>query len=285
MNDSSSCLPKINWAPILYHLKHGQLVPFLGAGASLGFNGSPGLPTSGELSEILADECSYPGCDRRDLLRVSQYFALTISELHLRKTIHEKLSVPDVKPGRMHQILAGLPIKTVLTTNYDNLMERAFCPDKDPVKVIYKRGGDAQEIKIDPTVECPLVYKLHGSLEDIDSMVITENDYIDFLIRLINGDPKVPNFIKNVFQFCSILFIGYGLRDWNIRVLLKYLRKESVPCFAVQRDPLADTEPVAANEWENSIIYWQNEKIAIYNCDALTFVTELDRKWKEAGHV
>lgn len=284
MTNSNDVLSKVKWEPILYHLHRQQLVPFLGAGASMGFNGSPGLPTSGELAQSLASECGYPGGDRTDLMRVAQYFALTISEYHLRRFVHEKLTIETVKPGKMHQILAGWPIKIVLTTNYDNLMERAFCPEKDPVKAIYSRKGENKEI-IEPTLKCPLVYKLHGSLDDPDSMVITENDYIDFLISLLNNDAGVPSLIKNVFKDYSILFIGYGLRDWNIRVLLKYLRTEPIPSFAIQRDLQADKEPTAAGEWDNSVIYWQDQKITIYNCDALTFVTELDRRLKEASHV
>ena len=41
----------INWSGVLFNLKKQKLVPFLGAGASLGFNGKEGLPTAGELAK------------------------------------------------------------------------------------------------------------------------------------------------------------------------------------------------------------------------------------------
>ena len=275
-------LENINWPAILLHLKKQKLVPFLGAGASLVSNGTAGLPGGGKLAESLAKECNYPGMDKDDFLRVSQYYALTIGEMPLRESVNEKLSLPDVKPGEVHNILAGWPIEVVLTTNFDNLMERAFSMNgKDPSKAIYNRLGDQEQIKIAPTVHVPLVYKLHGSLEDIDSMVMTEDNYIDFLISLIEGNPKIPDKIKNIFDTCSILFIGYGLKDWNIRVLLRYFRKNDRRSFAIQRDPAAASEESAAKEWESMVLYWEDKKISVYNCDALEFLKELDRRYQK----
>lgn len=285
MNNPTNSLPDIDWAPILYHLGRQQLVPFLGAGASLGFNGHPGLPTGGELAEELANECDFPGCDRQDLLRVAQFYAIKLGEHPLRVSVQEKLSIAGVKPGQMHHLLANWPVKVVLTTNYDNLMERAFSmAGKDPAKEVYLRQGDQKQIKTEPGVDCPLVYKLHGSLENIDSMVVTEDNYIDFLISLVHGDPKVPDVISNIFKGRSILFIGYGLKDWNIRVLLKYLRTTDIRSFAVQYRSLDAMDKNAEMEWKNSVLYWEHQKISVYNCDALAFVTELDRRWKEANH-
>ena len=283
MNHDDHSLPvNIDWEPLLFNLKRQKLVPFLGAGASLGFDGAPGLPGGGRLAETLAQECGYPGSDTRDLPRVAQYYALKFGELRLREAVHEKFSLPDVKPGEVHELLAGWPIKLVLTTNYDNLMERAFSKkDKDPAKAVYRRNGDQEQIKIPPSVEKPLVYKLHGSLEDIDSMVITEDNYIDFLIRLIEGSPKLPDTISAIFRTGSILFIGYGLKDSNIRVLLSYFRRDNdIRSFAVQRDLRPATDEDASREWESIVLYWEHKKISVYNCDALAFVRELDRRYR-----
>jgi len=282
MANNKNNLDKVNWPAILLHLKKQKLVPFLGAGASFSANGAPGLPGGRELAESLAEECDYPGMDKTDLLRVSQYYALRIGEMPLRESVNEKLSLPDVKPGEAHNILAGWPIEVVLTTNFDNLMERAFIKnDKDAAKAIYKRLGDQEQIKITPTEHAPLVYKLHGSLDDIDSMIMTEDNYIDFLISLIEGNPKIPDKIKNIFDTCSILFIGYGLKDWNIRVLLRYFRKTDRRSFAIQRDLAAASEEGAAKEWESMVLYWEKKEISVYNCDALEFLKELDRRYQK----
>ena len=242
-----------------------------------------GLPSGGALARALASECGYPGLDTSDLLRVSQFYALQFGETPLRTSIQEKLALPEVQPGEVHKIMAGWPIEAVITTNYDNLMERAFAmARKDPAKAMYNRFGDQEQIKTIPTVHTPLVYKLHGSLEAIDSMVITEDHYIDFLISLIEGNPKVPDTLSRIFQTCSILFIGYGLKDFNIRVLLRYLRKSDIRSFAVQRDLETDQNEVAARQWESAVLYWEHKKVSIYNCDALAFVRKLNELYGES---
>jgi hypothetical protein len=284
MNQANQPLPaNVDWEPLLYNLKRQKLVPFLGAGAALGLEGAPGLPGGGKLAEALANECGYPGGDKNDLPRVAQYYALKFGERRLRESVNEKLGLPDVKPGEVHNILAGWPIKAVLTTNYDNLMERAFSKsDKEPAKAIYERDGDQEQIQTPPSVEKPLVYKLHGSLEDSDSMVITEDNYTDFLISLIEGNPKLPDAVSAIFRSDSILFVGYGLKDWNIRVLLRYFRRDNdIRSFAVQRDLRTAVNGDASREWESIVLYWERKNISVYNCDALAFVRELDRRFQE----
>ena len=124
--------------------------------------------------------------------------------------------------------------------------------------------------------------KLHGSLDDVDSMVITEDNYIDFLIGLIEGNPKLPDAISAIFRTDSILFIGYGLKDWNIRVFLRYFRKdEDIRSFAVQRDVRVAANEAASREWESMVLYWERKNISVYNCDALAFLRELDRRYQE----
>lgn len=285
MDGQTKRLPSnIKWPAILANLNEGRLVPFLGAGASMANNGEKGLPSTIELARHLAKKCSFPDEDCEDIFRVAQYYAYNFGETRLREQVKAKLRPKDVKPkpSEVHNILAKLPIRVVLTTNYDRLMEHAFHKaDKEPWSEIYNRFGNQKQIDSDPTVLTPLVYKLHGSLDDFDSMVITEDNYIDFLIKLIEGNPKVPDIISTIFRTCSILFIGYGLKDWNIRLMLSYFRETGIRSFAVQRNQKVEVDRSAAQEWKSFVGYWDKKYIDIYNCDALTFSKELERRYKK----
>ena len=54
--------------------------------------------------------------------------------------------------------------------------------------------------------------------------VITEDDYIDFLVRMGSSTP-IPSMIQEAFIDRHFLFLGYGLTDWNFRVMLGALKE------------------------------------------------------------
>lgn len=288
-------LTEDQWETLLISLRAGQCVPFLGAGASLGYEGAVGLPTGGQLAAALADDVDYPGTDKQDFLRVAQYYEMVRnSPLLLRRFISKRILVPDAVPGKVHVAIAALPFHTVLTTNFDNLMEQAFSDyrgpngeQKAPQKAFYKLRGNEEKLA-EPTPEAPLVYKLHGTVEQSTTMVVTEDDVVDFLTCVMLKSPPLPEPVRAVFTNYSILFIGYGLKDWNVRVLMRAMRERrglvgmpGMPSFAVQRCP---EEPGLAKEWEASIAYWnRTEGLTCIDTDAVHFVSELQRRFESGG--
>jgi hypothetical protein len=140
----------------------GSVIPFLGAGANL--CGRPAnadwqagrYPPSGhELAEYLAGPYGYPEPDR-DLLRVSQWVDLVSSPRALVDELHTVFS-RDYPPNKLHAFLARVPdtLRTqgssicgqlILTTNYDDLLERAFVEAEEPVDVVVyeTRRGEQQ---------------------------------------------------------------------------------------------------------------------------------------------
>jgi hypothetical protein len=280
--ESSPALGADDWRLILRRIRSEKCVPFLGAGASLGNLAQPGLPTARRLAQTLAEECNYPGTDRTDFLRVAQYYTMAYDAHELRDSIRRQLRVRDLRPGLVHKTIAALPVPYVLTTNFDNLMERAFEEaGKSPQVAWYEIHGNIQELQR-ATVQEPLVYKLHGSLEKPNTMVATEDDVIEFLSCLLLGDPGLPAVVKQLFEQASLLFVGYGLKDWNIRVLLRALRlrriqTDDIACFAIQRRP---DEPSLAAEWEKTVMYWgKRESLKCFDMDALQFVDELHQRF------
>jgi hypothetical protein len=274
-----------DWDFILRRVRANRCVPFLGAAASLGSTGRVGLPTGAELSDDLAAECRYPGPDRYDLLRVAQYFQMKRDGFELRDTIVRLLRARAAAPGPVHQSIAALPFPVVLTTNFDDLMERAFVDaGKTPAVGVYDLRANSSDLPIEPSAASPLVYKLHGSLDRPDTMLTTEDDIIDFLSALLLRNPDLPLSIKELFGERSILFIGYGLKDWNIRVMLRALRltrrggRRELASFAIQRRPQHDG---LAKEWQEAVLYWdRNDSLRCYDMDAVAFATELQVRFE-----
>lgn len=277
-------MPDINWPLILNRIRKGHCTPFLGAGASISHSGEGGLLSAGELAAKLAKECEYPGTDDRDLLRVTQYYVMKFDGHIVRERIADLLPTNTIKPSEIHTILASLPFTHVLTTNFDNLMERSFAEaGKTSRAISYFSADRPEEINCNATVDSPLVYKLHGSLEDPLSMVVTEDDVIDFLANLIEKQPPIPREIKNIFEQHTILFIGYGLKDWNIRAMIRGIRgrrtagRDYIKSFAIQRRP---DDPRLAIEWAQTVGYMdRREGVQCYDIDASEFVKELKKRF------
>ena len=259
-------------------LELGDIVPFLGAGANLcdrpdeaAWEPERFAPSGGELAQKLASRSRYPD-DDLDLLRVSQYVDAILGERRLYRFLHEVFDV-NYPPTSLHRLFARLPAVlrengrpqlVVLTTNYDDLLERAFTEAGELFDVVWyeaKRGplrgrflhrppgGDVVTIErpneytgLAPS-ERPVILKLHGAIDraDVrrDSYVITENSYIDYLVAYDVG-AQIPFLLLERMEESHFLFLGYSMHDWNLRVILSRIwgaQQLDLKSWAVQRAP------------------------------------------------
>jgi hypothetical protein len=235
-------------------LREAMVVPFLGAGANIRSPGSQlegaQLPTGKQLSRQLADLISFPAEDDRDvddLSKVSSYFVETSARSVLRKELRAVFEV-NSEPGAIHHYLASIDAPLlIVTTNYDDNMERALQRVGRPYDLVvhptdrkdydasvfwWRAGASAPEKPVAPNKllidlsKTTVVYKMHGTMHRADpqwdSYVVTEDDYVEFLSRMA-GQTAVPSQFIRHFRSRHFLFLGYGLRDWNLRVLLRSL--------------------------------------------------------------
>ena len=152
-------------------LREGNLALFGGAGLSV----SAVFVNWADLLKPIAQElCLDIEKETTDLASLAQYHCNNNANNRdrLNKLLINKFS-PDVKNTTNHKILAGLPISTYWTTNYDNLLEKALTeagkmPDVKCIitdLAITKPGRDA------------IVYKMHGDAANPAKAVLTKNDY------------------------------------------------------------------------------------------------------------
>ena len=74
--------------------------------------------------------------------------------------------------------------------------------------------------------QSPVVFKIHGDIDRPESIVVTDEDYIQFLLRMSDKEPydPVPLKLKSDLTEWTTLFVGYSLLDYNLRLLFKSLR-------------------------------------------------------------
>jgi len=161
-----------------------------------------------------------------NLQRVALAYEITRTRHQLVKAVSEEVQVGK-RPSPMLRALAELDFPLVITTNYDQLFESALRgADKVPRVTVYQPNGKATKDYRDPQVDSPIVFKIHGDIEDAETIVITDEDYIQFVLRMSDKEPydPVPLTLKYYLTDWTTLFVGYSLLDYNLRLLFKTLR-------------------------------------------------------------
>jgi hypothetical protein len=128
----------------------------------------------------------------------------------------------------LHQNLADLPFQLYLTVTHDPCLHNALSRgniEKKPQTAYYhyRRGGKSD--LVDPSVSKPILYQLYGSLHDESSLILTENELLDFLLRIVAGTPPLPAQVEGLLRSeqNAFLFIGFGFSQWYVRILLHAL--------------------------------------------------------------
>jgi hypothetical protein len=283
------------WKLLLKAISKKRCTPFLGAGACAGV-----LPGGKKLAQSLADEFKYPFPDSTNLPRVAQYVGLMSGAQMPKYKIEEEFAnkcPDDSNPDEPHRVLAELELPIYITTNYDSFMVDALkARGKHPRQEIcqwhvVKVDKDSRDTVLPteiPTSEEPVVYHLHGSLTDLNSMVVTEDDYLNFLMT-ISELQVIPSYIERAFAPDRVfLFIGYSLEDMNFKVLFRKLGQRVATTagdchIAVQ---LHAAEGLTADEKRRQREFlqklFQTQKVKVYWGKASTFLRRL-RQEREAS--
>lgn len=232
-------LGAMDWATLLERIQDGKCTPFLGAGANFGL-----LPLGGEIAESWAREYEYPTENHVTLELVSQFLAVHSGDAMLPKERMIKLlrsQVDKMIPANLDSILsapdnplsvlADLPLPVYITTNYDDLLIKALAKrGKKPQREICRWNGFVKgrpsifqhSTGYEPTPASPVVFYLHGCQEVVESLVLTEDDYLDFLVS-ISRQRLLPPRIEEAMTGASLLFLGYRLADMSFRVIFRGL--------------------------------------------------------------
>lgn len=131
----------VDWKRLIDQLGRGDCAPFLGAGACAGT-----LPTGTTLSNQYAMRYDYPFADPGNLARVMQYGEAVVRDpVDLKETVCSHLRShgrpPASDPWEPHRLLAGFPVTTFLTTNYDDFLVEALRAEGKEPHVAVSPGG------------------------------------------------------------------------------------------------------------------------------------------------
>ncbi|MCK4624108.1 MAG: SIR2 family protein [Phycisphaerae bacterium] len=218
------------------------VVPFVGAGISI----DSGAPSWGALLRRLIESLGEDNiaCEIRQRYESGELSSVDVPELHslLQGSTFSLLNFLNTQFGRpfrtnkYHHLMRQFTFATVLTTNYDRLIEQSFEEIHRSYNVIWK---DSQ-LRFYNEVKALQVVKIHGTITDVESCVISKGDYAGYA----QERPFLYGLLGSIFSVKTVLFLGCSLKDPNIGSLLEQVRlaNQGSPRehFAVLHNPSGD---------------------------------------------
>ncbi len=198
----------------------GGLVLFIGAGVSA----AAGVPGWDGLLDRLAETCDVPELQRDALRQLPHLDRAEYLERHLNRnaTQGQRLSLggkirelltPHKRYSLGHALLAGLPVDQIVTTNYDDLTERACKAVGREVVVLPHAPARDQRHR--------WLLKLHGSIERPDDIVLTRSNYL----RYETWRSALSGIVQGALLTHKMWFVGFSFTDDNFHRIVDAVRR------------------------------------------------------------
>jgi hypothetical protein len=315
--------PESFWNALLENIDAETCVPFLGSGITAQL-----LPTTGDIAQTLAAKYNYPFPTSRNLPRVSQFvdtvdrgilrqsmlqsliegfqrkLSMEAQPIRRRTKLSEIIAASDwlarsrqIFETEIHQQLADLELPLYLTTNFDTFMLEALRAKgkdareeeihwRDPLR--REAGQPHLFLKPEPTREAPVVLRLFGTADVPLSMVITEDDHLEYLTLIARDfDYLLPTNVRGRLCESTLLFLGYRLQDLDLKVIMRGiltnldLNKWRKLHVAVQLDEECVDELKVQEVTRYFQKYFAESRIDVYWGSTHQFISELHQRWQE----
>jgi SIR2-like protein len=148
---------------------------------------------------------------RRDL--VVDEAAVAAGEDHAGVSYFSELGEATLRPmapTRVHRMLCRLGAKTILTTNYDTLLEQAWGPGVLPPVYQWSSPQLVERIQQDE----PLIVKVHGDINSLADMVLTREEY-----AAARFTERTRDALRMLFGSRPVFWLGYGHNDPDLDLL------------------------------------------------------------------
>jgi hypothetical protein len=246
-------------------IKNQKAVFFCGAGLSASTPRERGFLGGRELAKHMAKKLlgrTMEDEEPLDLKQIAQEVIWAKNDRRgpLNDYLRKVFADPAIKPLRAHRYLAYLGCN-VITTNYDTLIERALSEAGKLCNTVVREKDLTRMQDVN-------VVKIHGCITDVDRIVITEQNYYDWLI----SDSVIKTLVRLWFLQYPIVFIGFSLSDPNLRQLYYGLHRR----FG---EALKAAYAIFKEEPDNyDMRFIRKQGIEIITQDATAFLEELVEK-------
>lgn len=250
------------WPALMRNIQRGNCTPIIGPRLTQSLLESPDAMTV-RIAE--AYHFPLAPHERQELPTVSQYLAISQDTLFPREEFLETIRLSLVErygdrlaadvdqedmatmfaatwqiqahnnPTDPYKVLASLPFPIYITANFSNLLVEALrTAGKEPQVEICRWNEDIESLpsvfdddpEYQPDADHPLVFHVFGYVDELDSLVMTQDDYFDFLIQVSMNRDLIPIPVRRALADTGLLFLGFELQDWGFRVLYRSLMSQ-----------------------------------------------------------
>jgi len=263
---------------LIEQIKVGQVVLFLGSGASKGASHPEGKspPVGDQLANLLSDKFLGTPIAKYPLARVAE---LSVSESDLftvQNYIHSIFI--NFSPADFHKLIPSFTWPAIASTNYDLIIERAYDAVDARLQqlVAFRKDGERVEDKIRSNNNV-IYLKLHGCITDTHDenvpLILTPDQYLTHK----KGRKRLFERLYSLACEYPILFVGYTLSDEDIRAIILELEEQG---SAKPRSYL-----LAPNITDEEIRFWETKKITSIKSTFENLLNELTKEIPEEKRV
>lgn len=229
---------------------------------------------------------------------VSAFSKPSRGKSHLFSEVATQLGYPrfDIIEDPL-RLLARLPLKIYITTSYSNFLERAlekagktprtqvcFCAED-----LITNADHRPDREFKPTEKNPAVVHLFGLEDYIETLVLSEDDYINFLMNAAENyksDDMFPSYLRGALPKSSLALLGYHLREWDFRTLFRFISRirnindTDKPSIAIQFKPSLSRKEEEVRSLKYLETYLNRGKFMVEWTSAEAFIYKLWAAWE-----
>ncbi|EFO1000585.1 hypothetical protein DX038_22965, partial [Escherichia albertii] len=201
--------PEYDLKEILKSSQENKLVFFIGSGFSK-FSETEliKIPNWSELIDELKEDLNLP--NENDFLKIAQLYFLKYGQHSYTQKV--KSTIKKLEPSAFHRNLFDMAPHYIITTNWDDLLEKT-AQDMGYAYDLISSDVDLAQSQLDKKI-----IKMHGDFRQ-HNFVFKEDDYLQYSQNF----PLIENYIKGIFSTSTIVFLGYSYSDYDLKQIVSWV--------------------------------------------------------------
>jgi hypothetical protein len=190
-------------------INDNKLVVFVGAGASI----NSGIPLWKDAVEKIYDKIGNTSMNNNETLKIPQVYYNARGEKEYNELVKDIFKYDDKKPNDIHELIVKLNPCHVITTNYDDFLEKTFIANGEFLDVVQK------DSEIPYCKNSRMIIKMHGGFI-YNNFVLKEDDYLNYSKNFA----LTETFIKALIAKNIVLFVGYSYNDPDTKQIFTWAK-------------------------------------------------------------